>query len=239
LFSGIVFITLLLTKIGVAFRFLSLYAPFAILLITFLLFAIKQRLNVNKLFFSFGILAFVFWEIWFSIGSIFFEFPRLGVVELDQYFRQEIGSARSSVFIRSPNPHLNAIIQDYYNERSKGVDPVLIVYDDNIIMSPRLWLFTRRLYYEGVPAMTVGQFNSIIAQSGPEYFKSYKIYFVKANENSVVVNNNGFFNPDAKNLENFLKKEFNLTPIKTTYGLHPTGAGLQKVPTFYVYKILF
>ena len=199
----------------------------------------RKHLQSNKIIITAIIIVFSLSEIWFSVGGIFLEFPRLGVVELDQYLAKEIGSARSSASVTSPNPHLNAVIQHYYNKLPKGDTPVLIVYDENTVMSPKLWLFARRLYYEGIPTITVGQFNSMIGQNGPEYFKSYKIYFVKANENSVMINTNLFYSPDAKNLENFLKKEFNLDPIKTIYGFQPDNQGIQQIPMFYVYKILF
>ena len=239
LFFGLIFVTLLLINIGVAYRFLTLYLPFSVISVVVLVFLIKKYIRPNKIFLFAGIIIFSLWEIWFSIGGIFLEFPRLGVVELDQYLAKEIGSARSSALVKSPNPHLNAVIQRYYNKLPKGDAPVLIVYDENIVISPKLWLFARRLYYGGIPTITVGQFNGLIAKNGVEYFKSYKVYFVKANENSVMINTNLFYSADATNLEAFLKKEFNLNPVKTIYGFQPDNNGLQQIPMFYVYKILF
>ena len=239
LFFGVVFVTLLFIKIGVAYRFLTLYLPFFVMPVALFFVFLKQHIRLNKVLFFAAITAFVIWEIWFSIGGIFLEFPHLGVVELDQYLAKEIGSARSSALVKSPNPHLNAVIQRYYNKLPKGDAPVLIVYDENIVISPKLWLFARRLYYGGIPTITVGQFNGLIAKNGVEYFKSYKVYFVKANENSVMINTNLFYSADATNLEAFLKKEFNLNPVKTIYGFQPDNNGLQQIPMFYVYKILF
>ncbi len=235
--AGILFITLLLTKIGVGIRFLPLYIPFAVFVIvlTVLYFFYYIKSSIIKIVI---ITVFVLSEIWFSIGGIFIEFPSLGVVATDQYLSSVLGPDSSIAIFESPNPHLNLVTQQYAAKMPKGYRRKLLVYDNNIVISTRLWLFARRRYYHGIPAITAYQLKQLFRERGVESFSGYEIYFVKVNEDTLLFDRYGATR-DANELEDFLKKELNLSPIFTSYSVVPQfGGGLKAIPSLMVYKII-
>ena len=233
-----IFITLALVSVGTAFRFIALYAPFAAFCIVVFAIFIKRFMR-NHILWGGLVALFVVGELWFSIQGIFVEFPHLGVVDLDRYLSTTLGSSQSfSSAIPVDNLHLNAIIQKNAAKLPEAIVKKMIVYDENIIISPRLWLFARRHYYHGIPAIPVREFKNIIRVRGTESLHGYEVYFVKATEKTAIINTLGITS-DAQDLEGFLKNEFNLNPAALIYGLQlmPQG-GFQSMPMFLVYKII-
>ncbi|TSC96885.1 MAG: hypothetical protein Athens101426_125 [Parcubacteria group bacterium Athens1014_26] len=224
-----IFITLVLVAVGSAFRFISLYtAPF-VFLITFLFVYFKEKFSGGYLATVFKIIFIIFmvYETVFMIGGIFFDFPDFGIAKLDRYFDNVFGDNRSLAVPRSTNPHLDRIIQESIKKYKPSGKPIMIIYDENAILSAKLWVFARRTYYHGISAVTAGQFKSILRSQGADYFKDYEIYFVKATDSTSL--NPYFFTPDANDFENFLIQQLQLTPGTII-------VNQQAAPMFKVYK---
>ncbi len=217
---------LVTVAVGSAFRFLSLY------LLGFIFFAliawdwIVPAINRTMLM-RVALIAYLVYEGFFAIQLIFFNFPNFGIVALDQYLDTTFAGKRSTLLPRSPNPHLEAVITQYGNRYPATSHPLLIVYDENVSLSTRLWLFLRRIYYHGLPAVTTDVFKSLLRTNGTEYFKGYDIYFVKATQ---YTNLNPYYqNGSAAELETFLDSELKLQPETVIYGS-------RQLPMFKVYK---
>ena len=209
-----IFITLMLIKVGSAFRFIVLYAVPAIMLIAVLFDYLRTRFN-QEIISKVLIAIFLIYESYFA-SNIFFTFPDFGIAQLDKYLNSELGDQRSLAIPASPNPHLNQIIKDnalWFTPMGKSI---LIIYDENIGLSPRLWLITRRNYYHGIPALTVNQFKNLIKDDSNSRFHGYNIYFVKASDKTYL--NPLYFNPAAQEFEAFLRQQLSLSPDKMIYG---------------------
>jgi len=211
---NIIFITLMLTAVGSAFRFIALYAAPAIMLITFFLDRLISKFN-GEILFRILITGFFIYELSFG-ASILWTFPDFGIVTLDKYFDEEFGGRRSLAIPVSSNSHLDKIIEDNIAGLPVMDKQILIIYDTNIALSPRLWLFTRRNYYHGIPVLSVDQFKNFLKIGGTDQFNNYLIYFVKAGKNTQL--NPAFFTPSGEEFESFLRSQFNLSPVKMIYG---------------------
>lgn len=220
-----VLIVLTTVATGSAFRFISLYAIFLVFFQTLFLIYLGEILK-KKFLFKFLLAAFLAYEVFFTIEGIFMTYPDFGVAKLDRYFDSVFGNKRSLIPPKSPNPHLDRIIKENLIKYAPG-EEVMIIYDENTGLSPKLWLFARRLYYHGIPSVTVANFKNLLRSFGPDYFKGYKIYFVKASSYTFL--NSYFSTNDAFEFENFLKSELNLTPKEIIYGY-------RQLPMFYVYQ---
>ncbi len=211
---NIIFITLMLTAVGSAFRFLTFYAVPAVMLITILVDRFAGIFN-KEILFKIAIAVFFAYELFFG-SDILLAFPDFGIVTLDRYFDSEFGNTRSLAMPVSSNPHLDNVIRSHASRIPVGDEPFLIIYDENISLSPRLWLFTRRNYYGGIPAFTVNQFRKFLNERGTEGFSGYDLYFVKASGQTYL--NPLYSNLSAQEFEDFLKNELTLTPVKSIYG---------------------
>ncbi len=218
-------ITLMLIPLGSAFRFIALYAPFLIIFIIACLNFIKNKYGsfVTGLVIS----ALLIYEIIFSIYGIFITFPDRGIVKLDQYLDQQIGAKASAAIPLTPNPNLNAVITKYSSALAQSTTSLMLIYDENISLSPKLWLFARRLFYHGLTTVTATNFKSMLKSKGQEYFKGYEIYFVRATQYTTLTP--ALISNDASNLEIFLNQDLKLTPTKIIYG-H------LNLPMFVVYR---
>lgn len=219
-------ITLMLVAVGAAFRFISLYAPIAIGFVLLLFLSLKEKLPLYG--WRLLCIGFIAYELIFTVQGIFIEFPNFGVVQLDQYLSEKIGNLRPRAVAQSSNPHLQEIIQAYLKKYPVGNGSNIIVYDENLGLSPRLWLFARRSFYHGIPSATTGQFKALLRSRGATYFKGYTLYFVKTTSSTDI--NPYFSTNDAAQFEAFLQQEFSLQPEKTIVGHF-------EQPMFYVYKV--
>ncbi len=172
------FITLLLIFVGSAIRFVALYAIPAVFLITFLLMVFLERYHKNWLVFSL-FMAFVAYEIFFGADLLFINPPDYGVAKLDNYFDSIFKESRPAGFPSHPNQHLNRVIERYALSRLAILEPTGIIYDDDLATSPRLWIFSRRQYYQGIPIMPARVFEETLETKGKDFFKGFNLYFVK------------------------------------------------------------
>lgn len=212
----IIFITLMLVAVGSGFRFIVLYSAPAVMLIALAIDYLFLKFNKKSLLL---ILAAVFaaYELFFAL-DLFYTFPDFGIVKLDNYLNAQLGNKRSLFIPASPNPHLNQIIKLWATKIPVADKSTLVVYDSNIGLSPRLWLFTRRNYYQGIPNFNVDQFKNFLQKEGQNAFRGYDIYFVKAEKDTIL--NPLFQNTSAEELEAYLVKELNLNPVRVIYGYH-------------------
>lgn len=224
--SAVIIITLMLLAVGSAYRFIALYVPFFVILsVTFLMW-LKNYFNDINIFIPF-LAIFIAYELFFTIDGIFLTFPDFGVVKLDQYFDRVFDGQRPLFPPNSSNPHLEKVIQDNLNNYPKSKTPAMLIYDENMGLSARLWVFTRRIYYHGIPAVTTRQFKALLRSNGAATLKDYKIYFVKASQYTSL--NPYFPTPDAADLEVFLRQNMGVKPADRI-------TGYQELPMFDVYE---
>lgn len=224
--GSVVFMTLMFLAVGSAYRFLALYVPFFVILIVFLFLQSRDFIK-EKNTLAVILALFLIYELFFSVDGIFLNFPDFGVVKLDQYFDRAFDGQRPSVPPHSSNVHLEKIIQENLNNYPKSATPSMLIYDENMGLSSRLWVFTRRIYYHGIPSVTTGQFKALLRSSGADSLKDYKIYFVKASQYTSI--NPYFSTPDAADFEVFLQQSFSAKPAVTI-------TGYNSLPMFDVYE---
>ncbi len=219
---AVLFTTLLLTIIGSAIRFVSLYIIPTIFFTTFVFIYLYDHyvqhsvLDINRNKKPALVLAglFLAYETFFTINLTFINPPDYGVVKLDKYFDSVFGGGRSEAAPSHPNPYLNKVIQKYALQTPiKLTQPTGIIYDDNIALSPSLWLFSRRQYYQGIPIMSASIFEEKI-KNNPTAFFGLELYFVKAEPASPLKLTGRI--DSAQQVENSLKSKINPTTIKTS-----------------------
>ena len=170
--------TLLLAVIGSAPRFVSFFVIPASFFIAFFATFCFETFSKRHLIISFLCAIFLLYEVIFTVARIdAFDY---GVLKLDAYFDSVLDNSRPATLPKSDNAYLDAIIQKYGANIPATLEPLGIIYDDKIATQARLWLFSRRQYYHGIPAMTASEFSRTIQTKGQDVFRGYKLYFVKA-----------------------------------------------------------
>lgn len=222
---SVVVLIIMLSGVGSAYRFLALLSPFLAILTVIALIEIGKYVGKKETFYLI-ILFFCLYEIYFSVDGVFLTFPDFGVVKLDNYLEQVFEGRRSLNPPESSNPHLQNIINSNLYRYPASEQPFLVVYDENIGLSARLWVFTRRIFYNGIRVVTTGQFRGILRNNGPESLSGYRIYFVKTYPYTSL--NSKLSIPDASELESFLTGQLNLVPAKRI-------TGYQNLPMFDIY----
>ena len=228
----LIFVTLLLAKIGSAHRFLALYGPIFVILSSVALNWLWAKSSALK----FLVGVFLVWEIFYSINRNLIQVPDYGIAKLDHFLEEEFKGKESGVIPESDNPHLNVIIKKFVNNK-KGVlrqaqDKrvlAMIVYNDNVELPILDWVFYRRFFYHSTPVLFVENFNKAISAQGENYFKNFTIYFVQSTENTLL---NQFKKEKIAGLEfeNRLQEK-GLRPVKIIYGHN-------NLPMFRVYKFI-
>lgn len=203
------FITLLLILAGSALRFSALYVIPAVFLITLAVMTLWERFEKRRGLILAGLSLLLVYEIVFMVNLAFIHAPFYGVVRLDQYFDAVFGNARSVGIPRHANPHLDRVIQEYLPRRPVSLEPIGIIYDDNIAVTSLLWLFSRRQYYHGIPIITASGFQEAV-QSDESMFQGYTLYFVKAE--SAAPLRVGRHQSSAEQLELILRQEGDKSP---------------------------
>lgn len=223
-----IFLTAMLIPMGSAYRFIAMYAPIAVFFTVIFILLFYERPIFKHAAVFIG-LALLIYEAVFMIDGIFITFPDRGVVKLDQYFDAQLGRRRSSALPVSPNPHLNMVIVKYASLLPPSGVSVMIVYDENLSLSPKLWLFARRTFYHGLTTVGATDFKQMLKTKGLAYFKNYEIYFVRATEYTTLSPYQ--ISTSAAELRNFLDQELHLKPEKVIYGY-------LDLPMLEVYKFI-
>ncbi len=228
--SAVVFITLMLVAIGSAYRFLSLYSIFFVILAVAAFWELRKIEDIRGWLIPI-LIALLAYQLYFAVDGIFMTFPDFGIVKLDNYLSQEFGGMRSADPPQSSNPHLEQVIKDNLSLVPASTTPFMIVYDENVALSARLWLFTRRIYYHGISAVTTGQFKSLL-QSNQAALKGITVYFVRASQYTSL---NPYLSvPDASDLTAFLTAPSANGGLGLSPGIMITG--YDDLPMFTVYK---
>ncbi|MDP3729362.1 MAG: glycosyltransferase family 39 protein [bacterium] len=228
----IVFVTLLLIKIGSAHRFLTLYGlPFIIFFAYGLALLWQKRENVFVPYCLRGIaIVVVGGELFLTVHTNIIAVPDFGIAKLDQYFEQEFKNKESAVMPVADNQHLNAIIEKFAEKKSETKDRAfsMIVYNDNVELPILDWIFYRRFFYHSIPALFVENFTRALVAEGPQYFKDFDIYFVQSTEHTLL---------------NQFKKEktvglvFEQDLIKSGETVDAIIYGHDNLPMFKIYKL--
>ncbi len=224
----IVFVTLTLLATGSAQRFVALYLAAFVPVIVILVAYLWNKWG-GEWWFRVSIAVFLIYEAAFAVNGIFVTFPDFGILRLDKYLEEQTGSLASRYPPESPNRHLNAVIKKYLTRLSPSNKTIILIYDENISLSQRLWLFTRRTFYHGVTAQSVRLFKSLLRDRGLAEVRGYDLYFIRASENTIL--NPYFGTNDGLDFESFLRSELGLSPVKVIYG-H------KNLPMFAVYKFV-
>jgi 4-amino-4-deoxy-L-arabinose transferase-like glycosyltransferase len=220
-----IFITLTLLATGAAQRFISLYVVALVpLAAVFLMFLVRQLpVDWSKI----ALVIFLIYELAFSVYGIFIIFPDFGVRKLDNFFDEAFQGLASRDIPQSPNPHLDAVIKKYLATLSPADKSILVIYDENISLPVRLWLYTRRTFYHGITTLSVRLFKTFLNSQGPEAISDYDLYFVKATDNTLL--NPYFSTNDGANFESFIVNQLGFEPVEII-------RGHSDLPMFTVYK---
>ncbi|MDD5547582.1 MAG: glycosyltransferase family 39 protein [Candidatus Pacebacteria bacterium] len=183
----IVSLVLLLIKIGSAPRFIVLFAPvliiFSVLLIKFI-WGLKGGTKFNYLF-KFLAVAFICFEIFFSVKSNFFNINNYGIASLDNSLNEIFKGKQSASVPSSSNSHLNDVIKEFSQKQKGKLYPFIIVYNDNVAMPTLQWIFYRRFFYHSIPTLYVEDFVKMI-QGKQVDLRGFDIYFVQSTENTLL-----------------------------------------------------
>lgn len=180
------FLTIMLTVVGSAHRFLFLYAPVTSPLVGLVAYWTLTLVRWRPL--AIGLLVAMFGFIfWHSYRANVIQIVDYGIVKLDSYFSKEFEGRPSAIIPETKNPHLNKIIHDFAARKISGQPHFsVIVYNDNVDIATILWVFSRRFFYENIPTMDVSNFQQIASKEGQAYFKGFTIYFVQSTPNALL-----------------------------------------------------
>lgn len=169
--SSFFFITLFLVFAGSAIRFSALYAIPAVFLIAAATLALRERFSKkNVVLILFFVL--VISEGWFTARTLFADPPDYGVVKLDRYLDLVFDNARSDAVPTDANSHLEAVIQANAQKFPALGSRMGVVYDDNLAISPSLWLFSRRKYYHALPMVKLSDLEKALESRDLTPFKN-------------------------------------------------------------------
>lgn len=222
------FMTIMFLVAGSAVRFVSFYALPGVFFAVLVFMHFGSRFSGRAILTIF--LLLLGYELYFSTNTIFTNAPDYGVVKLDKYFDQVLGSGRSEALAYSTNPHLNRVIQQYASSRPVTLVPTGLIYDDNIATPAELWLFSRRRYYHGLPAMKISEFEKYVSENQTEMFRGFKLYLVEAGPDAPL-NPTGqvtYLDSWKKLLENLSRRN---PPLVIT--------GQENLPAFTIYQVDF
>lgn len=194
LILAIIFYLLLFLIIGPAKRFVATVVPFIILLIAWFI----DNLSLNKTIKYLGVLALVLVEIFFVGNTLFIYYPlgKLGLtysyLKTDSYnwgYNQLGGYLDNLLINKTPEitfetryPFLEDLkkkaLAQAKNQNKKSW-PILLIYDSDMYDLSTLWLFHRRMIYEGWPVIPSNDYlaetKDFWQQQGVKDFYFFKI----------------------------------------------------------------
>ncbi|MBI4114853.1 MAG: glycosyltransferase family 39 protein [Candidatus Niyogibacteria bacterium] len=223
------FMTVLFVFTGSAVRFISFYIIPASFFIPFFFIALFDRFNKAPAVIGSILILFFFYEIFFSVRNTFIATADYGIVKLDHYFESAFKDSRPEGLPQHPNPHLNRYIQEYGSKTPGLLDPVGIIYDDRITTPARLWLFSKRQYYHGIPTVSASAFVRAVQEARADNFAGFEIYFVKTGPATVLRA------PQTTEQAEYIEKSLKDGGIEPEIIIK----GLNDAPAFYVYRFSF
>lgn len=220
---NIVFILTLLTAVGSAVRFVSYLIIPAIILITLAILLIGEYFGKPKVAVALAVI-FLAYETYFSANLLFQNPADYGIQKLDTYLDTSIGNARPKELVRHPNQNLDEVIKKYAQNIPATLPQIGIVYDDRISNPARLWLFSRRQFYHGIPVMPASGFFELVKSTGGKSLKGFQIFFVKAEQGTTISE------VSDQNYHKMLNELFSQIPEKSLEIIK----NQEKTPTFKV-----
>ncbi len=186
----VLFLGLLLVKIGSASRFLAMLGPaFAILAAIALwsLAALPRASRIGRYALIFAVALFMAYEAGVAIDRNILSYPSYGVAGLDNYFSQQFNGIESAVIPEADNVHLTAITKEFAAKKSPTAPRklVMIVYNDQIALPTLEWVFYRRFFYHSIPTMYVQNFESAL-KVDPTQFNGFTVYFVQTTPHTLL-----------------------------------------------------
>ncbi|HEY4475204.1 MAG TPA: glycosyltransferase family 39 protein [Candidatus Paceibacterota bacterium] len=183
-------------------RFLTMLTPFLTLTLTGLFLALGNIFRNTKISFKHYALGIFFvFELLYSLNSAIIAYPKglpvlafsetryenysWGYKELDDFLTQEL-TGKTPAFTFDAKYEFLKKIQDANSRRDveRGLTPysALIVYDDRIYNTAKLWIFDRRQIYRGWPVISASEYGAILNKKGTDYFtdSGFKaVYLIK------------------------------------------------------------
>lgn len=170
LIISFVYVTIALLLTGPAFRFLTMLTPFFALSVS----ALAARVK-NKMIWLLA--PFLFWEIFYSVNSQLLASPwgselwayaktryennSWGYNELDKFLEKELRGKTSYQTFNFRYKFLEKIQSEGLaaaERQGKTPYPALIVYDQNFLNTPQIWILGRLQLYHGWPIMKVEEY---------------------------------------------------------------------------------
>jgi 4-amino-4-deoxy-L-arabinose transferase-like glycosyltransferase len=229
--------------IGATRRFLSYLSPFVALTSAWFIFYLGDFLQnkriIKKIFFILLLTVFVF-ELFFSGNTFFtvrpygrqgltwsevnFEIRSYGFKELENYLDQLLVHKRPAASFPPKYDFLTKIKDEALikmKEQKLEATPLMIVYDNNIAGLAALWLFHRRLIYEGWPILDAQTYVMAIKNEGVDIFSSAGVkttYFISVNSAVIPKNEKQVINFGSQLKDVLIKQKIQPEIIKNKLG---------------------
>ncbi|OGY44597.1 MAG: hypothetical protein A2729_00155 [Candidatus Buchananbacteria bacterium RIFCSPHIGHO2_01_FULL_39_14] len=180
---GLLFLVLLVGLVGPQIRFLAMFVPFFILLLAYF----WQEILTRHKIFSFFLIIFVAFEIFYSVNTFFVLKPvgrsplvfsgdlgrsrgNFGFNQLDQYLKNELVGKVPAVRFQLANDYLEKRVKKYLAQKGGQDANILLVFNHNIKDGPDIWYLWRRQFYEGWPVVTADKFLNDLQSNGQNYY---------------------------------------------------------------------
>lgn len=195
---------------GSALRFVVMVIPLLVLFVS--LFLERLYINFNRFFVGLLIIIFVLLEMFFSINSFILRKPRgvknisyassnvetqnFGFNQLDAYLDNLLAN-KYTHFLGTPEyGFLNKFPDEYVAKMKKnGAEsmPVFVVFDKSLNFLASLWVFDRRLYYQGWLIIDEVVFERVTGDELDQYYRKMGvkkfIYIAAVSEGARFQNN--------------------------------------------------
>ena len=201
LIISLLFLTLLLLKIGPSFRFLTMLTPFFALSIAVFICAAYQRFPAKYAIMIFG--AILIFESIYSINNQILDYPRgpavwfSSIVRYENYnwgYNELGGFLKKELSGKIPALTFNPRYKFLEELRDKALDdgiknglepyPALIVYNGNFDKAAKLWTLDRLHIYHAWPIISIEDYFSYLKENGFDYYNKsgFRIrYFIFQN----------------------------------------------------------
>lgn len=206
---AIVWLTLLLLKIGPSYRFLTMLAPFLTIAVAlffsgvyqkfsawgyarpavivfeiFLLFETAYAVNNQLLNYPLGP------DVWLT-SKVRYENYNWGYAALGEYLEKELGGKAPAITFDVKYRFLEKL-RDAALAEAKRVDaqyfPALVVYDGNFDDGGQLWTLDRLHFYHAWPVISGETYRQYLGERGGDYFRNagFRNYYFVTTTNAVV-----------------------------------------------------
>ena len=167
-------VLLLILEVGPAARFLFYFIPFFCILIAL----IVDTLVASQKRLIWAFLAFcALFEIGFTLNTSHYPEPYLqnkflyatglrkkddASGNLDNYLQRRLSGLKSAVTLTAKNDHMNRVMQTVAAKKQGTPANLQIILDPHIDISPMIWIYWRRMLYEGWPVISLQRFTDTV-----------------------------------------------------------------------------